>query len=189
MPFLITVAAFASVLGAVAREMTHLIALAAFDTLSRARLRALISLVARLFAVAACKRIVASLVAITGTVSFFIAVDTLDNDTLDLCLILGTATRSMAELCQGLSVRYVLQREALLEELTVTVVALGDSTIHRNPRFLEAFEILLYRGRPLLFLILAHTLGTEKVPKGVLLINLALEIDQSIRVRHLLVLK
>ena len=111
MPFLVTIAAFTSILGAITREMAHLIALATLDSLSRPRLSALISLMSRLFAVATGKRIVASLGAVTGAVSYFITVDALDSDTLDFCFLLGTSACSMTKLYQAHLVHF-LYRES-----------------------------------------------------------------------------
>ena len=185
---LITVATLASILGTVLGEVAHLATLATFDSFSRARLSALIGLVSRLLAVAAGKRIVTRLVAIASTVSLFVTVDALDGGAFNFRLLLSTTASRMAQCYNGESVGLMCTGQPA-KGLTTTIVAFGDSTIHGHSGLLQALKILFDRSGPLLLQVLAHTLRTEKVPDGVLLVNFALKVDQSECVRDLLVLQ
>ena len=96
-PLLITVAAFASILGTFLGEVAHLATLATFYPFGRAGLCTLIGLVSGLLAVTTGKRIVTGLVAIASAVSLFVTIDTLDGGTLNFCLLLRTPARNMAQ--------------------------------------------------------------------------------------------
>jgi hypothetical protein len=81
-------------------EVAHLAALPALDSLSRARLRALLGVVALLLAIAAGERVDTWLRTVAGTMAILFTVNTLDDGTclLNLNLLLLAVLANVAEL-------------------------------------------------------------------------------------------
>ena len=170
-------------LGTVATSVTELVAVTALDLGHVARLRALLRHVALLVAIAAghdalllallstmtlftavaattTATLLRRLLAVASTVANFVAVDTLFDDlVLSLTLLLLAFGPGMANL--------------------VAVAADDDKAIHREASLAETVDVLLRRLRP--------AIGEDRTPwlsgplngDGVLLVRLALQVNES----------
>lgn len=146
---------------AVASEVAGLVAVLALDVVHVRRLRTLLGDVALLstVATATATTLLARLGAVAGTVTDLVAVDALLDDLLRLALLLVAPGLHVADFA--------------------TVIADDDEAVHWEASFGEASKVLLRGGRP--------AFGEDGTPRlsrpldghGVLLVGLALEVDEG----------
>jgi hypothetical protein len=147
---------------AVAREVAHLAAVLALDVVHVWRLWALLGHVAFLTTVTAtaASTLLRRLLAVTSTVTDLVAVDALLND-----LVLGLALLLLAV---GSGVAHL-----------VAVLADDDEAVHGEASLTESVDVLLRSLRPALGEDGTPRLGGPLDTDSVLLVGLALEVDES----------
>jgi hypothetical protein len=144
----------------VVAEVTHLVAVLALDVVHVARLGAFLGYVTLLAAVAtsATATLLRRLLAVAGTVSDLITVDAHLDSLLHLALLLLTSGCGVTRL--------------------LAVAADGDEAVHRETSLTETVDVLLGGGRPSLGEDGALRLSGPLDGDGVLLVRLALEVDE-----------
>jgi hypothetical protein len=145
---------------AVAREVAHLAAILALDFVHVRRLRALLGHVAILATIATTTAtLLRRLLAVASTVTDLVTVDALLDKLLGFTLLLLTVGSGVAN--------------------SVAVLADDDEAVHREASLTESFDVLLRSLRPApgedSTLRLCGPLDAD----GVLLVGLALQIDQG----------
>jgi hypothetical protein len=147
-------------IGAVAGEVTHLTAVLALHVVHVDRLGALLGHVAVSAAVtAATAALLERLLAVAGTVTDLVAVDTLLNLDLRFALLLLALGGGVADF--------------------VAVSADGNEAVHREPSLTKTVDVLLRAARPASSEGGTSRLGRPLDGDGELLIRLALEIDEG----------
>lgn len=145
---------------AVAREVTHLAAVLALNIIHVGWLGALLGHMTILATVAATTAtLLRWLLAVASTVTDFVAVDALLDDLLGLALLLLAVGPGVANL--------------------VAVLADDDEAVHREASLTESVDVLLRSLRPALGEDGTPRLGGPLDADGVLLVGLALEVDES----------
>lgn len=145
---------------AVAREVTHLAAVLAFNIIHVGWLGALLGHVAILATVAAtAATLLRRLLAVTSTMTNLVAVDALFDDLLWLTLLLLAVGSGVADL--------------------VAVLADDDEAVYGEASLTESVDVLLRSLRPALGEDGTPRLGGPLDADGVLLIGLALKVDES----------
>ena len=140
--------------------MAHFAVVLALDVVHVGRLRALLRHVAVLAAVATTSAtLLQRLLAVASTVTNLVAVDALLNDLLGLALLLLAVGSRMADL--------------------IAVLADDDEAVHREASLTESVDVLLRSLRPALSEDGTPRLGGPLDGYGVLLVGLALQIDQG----------
>jgi len=146
---------------AIVAEVAHLVTVLAFDVVHVARLRAFLGHVTFLAAVAtaATTTLLRWLLAVTSTVAGLVTVDAHLDRLLDLTLLLLAVGCSVARL--------------------LAVATDGNEAVHWEASLTKAVDVLLWGGRPPLGEDGTLRLGGPLDGDSVLLIRLALEVDQS----------
>lgn len=147
--------------GAVAGEVTHLTAVLALNVVHVRRLGALLRDVAFLAAVAATSTatLLYRLLAVASTMADLVAVDTLLNGFVLLTLLLFTFGPSVADF--------------------VAIAADDDEAVHRKAGLAKTVDVYLWALRPANGEGSAPGLGRPLEGDGVLLVRLALKVNQS----------